>query len=187
MDFLIISFMEILEDHDLAKYLFNKYSASQRKWNFIISTSQVKDSFFDAIVSNPDEVWQLKIDSLYKPNPLVMGTKIAADSSIIEKKLNTTQFGYRKLEADALKNFIRNISEDENNNSINTIDVNIRLNSLLSSLDPVKPIKGQNYLYGPFIFTEKRMTKFDNRQDEISEKLSYRMHENIRRKYSLYR
>jgi hypothetical protein len=179
--------MEILEDHDLTKYLFNKYSTNQRKWNFIISTSQVKDSFFDAIVSNPDEVWQLKIDSIYKPNPLVMGTKITTDSSIIEKKLNTTQFGYRKLETDVLKNFIKNISEDENNNSINTIDVNSRLNSLLSSLDPVKPIKGHNYLYGPFIFTEKRMTKFDNKQDEISEKLSCRMHENIRRKYSLYR
>jgi hypothetical protein len=90
------------------------------------------------------------------------------------------------LESNVLKN-LRTISEEENNNSINTMDVNIRLNSLLSSLDPVKPIKGQNYLYGPFIFTEKRITKFDNRQDEISEKLSYRMYENIRRKYSLYR
>jgi hypothetical protein len=179
--------MEILEDHNLAKYLFNKYSTNQRKWNFIISTSQVKDSFFDAIVSNPDEVWQLKIDSIYKPNPLVMGTKITADSSIIEKKINTTQFGYRKLDADVFKNFLTNISKDENNNSINNTDINVRLNSLLSSLDPVKPIKGQNYLYGPFIFTEKRMTKFDNKQDEISDKLSYRMNENIRRKYSLYR
>ncbi|MGE3860004.1 MAG: hypothetical protein AB7F53_08450 [Nitrososphaeraceae archaeon] len=179
--------MEILEEHDLATYLFNKYSLNQRKWNFIISTSQVNNSFFDAIVSNPDEVWQLKIDSIYKPNPLIMGTKIEADSSIIEKKLNTTEFGYRKLEADLLWKFIRNISKDQNHDSINTTNVNIRLNSLLSSLEPVKPIKGHNYLYGPFIFTEKRMTKFDNRQDEISEKLSYRMNDNIRRKYSLYR
>ncbi len=179
--------MEILEEHDLATYLFNKYSLNQRKWNFIISTSQVNNSFFDAIVSNPDEVWQLKIDSIYKPSPLIMGTKIEADSSIIEKKLNTTEFGYRKLEADVLWKFIRNISRDQNHDSINTTNVNIRLNSLLSSLEPVKPIKGYNYLYGPFIFTEKRMTKFDNRQDEISEKLSYRMHDNIRRKYSLYR
>jgi hypothetical protein len=178
--------MEILEDHDLAKYLFEKYSTNQRKWNFIISTSSVKDAFFDAIVSNPDEVWQLKIDSIYKPNPLVMGTKTTTDSSIIEKKLeNTSQFGYRKLESNVLKN-LRTISKEENNNSINTMDVNFRINSLLSSLDPVKPIKGHNYLYGPFIFTEKKMAKFNNKQDEISEKLSYRMHENIRRKYSSY-
>ena len=178
--------MEILEDRDLAKYLFDKYSTNQRKWNFIISTSPVKDAFFDAIVSNPDEVWQLKIDSIYKPNPLVMGTKTTTDSTIIEKKLeNTSQFGYRKLESNVLKN-LRTISEEENNNSINTMDVNFRINSLLSSLDPVKPIKGHNYLYGPFIFTEKKMAKFNNKQDEISEKLSYRMHENIRRKYSSY-
>jgi len=50
----------------------------------------------------------------------------------------------------------------------------------------VKPIKGHNYLYGPFIFTKKRIATFHNKQDEISEKLSYRMHENIRRKYSSY-
>jgi hypothetical protein len=178
--------MEILEDRDLAKYLFDKYSTNQRKWNFIISTSSVKGAFFDAIVSNPDEVWQLKIDSIYKPNPLVMGTKTTTDSSIIEKKLeNTSKFGYRKLESNVLKN-LRTISEEENNNSINTMDVNFRINSLLSSLDPVKPIKGHNYLYGPFIFTEKNLAKFNNKQDEISEKLSYRMHENIRKKYSSY-
>ena len=137
-------------------------------------------------LSNPDEVWQLKIDSIYKPNPIVMGTKIETDSSIIEKKLNTTEFGYRKLEADVLRKFIKNISGNQNHDSNNTTNINIRLNSLLSSLEPVKPIKGHNYLYGPFIFTDKRMTKFDNKQDEISEKLSYRMHDNIRRKYSLY-
>ena len=33
-------------------------------------------SFFDAIVSNPNEVWQLKIDSIYKPNPLIIGTRL---------------------------------------------------------------------------------------------------------------
>jgi hypothetical protein len=115
-----------------------------------------------------------------------MGTKTTTDSTIIEKKLeNTSQFGYRKLESDVLKN-LRTLSEEENSNSSNTMDVNFRLNSLLSSLDPVKPIKGHNYLYGPFIFTKKRMAKFHNKQDEISEKLSYRMHENIRRKYSSY-
>src|ERR1044072_8341842 len=108
--------MDVLEEQDLTTYLFNKYSLNQRKWNFIISTSQVNNSFFDAIVSNPDEVWQLKIDSIYKPNPVIMGTKIETDSSIIEKKLNTTEFGYRKLEADVLWKFIKNISRDQNHN-----------------------------------------------------------------------
>ena len=155
--------MEVLEEHDLTTYLFNKYSLNQRKWNFIISTSQASSSFFDAIVSNPDEVWQLKIDSIYKPNPIVMGTKIETDSSIIEKKLNTTEFGYRKLEADVLRKFIKNISGNQNHDSNNTTNINIRLNSLLSSLEPVKPIKGHNYLYEHlFLQTKERQSSIIN-------------------------
>ena len=35
-------------------------------------------NFYDAIMSNPNEVWQ-KIDSIYKPNPLIVGTKVDVD------------------------------------------------------------------------------------------------------------
>src|SRR5215204_1202614 len=111
--------MEILEDHDLAKYLFDKYSTNQRKWNFIISTSSVKGAFFDAIVSNPDEVWQLKIDSIYKPNPLVMGTKTTTESSINENNRETeNQVRYRQSASNVLKN-LRTSPQEENNNAIN--------------------------------------------------------------------
>ncbi|HZB99101.1 MAG TPA: hypothetical protein VE226_03740, partial [Nitrososphaeraceae archaeon] len=76
--------MEILQDRNLAKYLFEKYTTNPKNWNFIISTSSLNDGFFDATVSNTDEVWQLKIDSIYKPLPIVIGTKVDLDSTKIE-------------------------------------------------------------------------------------------------------
>lgn len=76
--------MEILQDKNLAKYLFEKYTSNPKNWNFIISTS-LQDGFFDATISNTDEVWQLKIDSIYKPLPLVIGTKVDLDSTKIER------------------------------------------------------------------------------------------------------
>jgi hypothetical protein len=82
-------------------------------------------------------------------------------------------------------NFLKNLSKEQNNNSIKDNDINLRLHSLLSSLEPVKPISGKNYLYGPFIFTEKKL-KFDNNHDKISETISSKMKEKLRRKYSSY-
>ncbi|MGD1835888.1 MAG: hypothetical protein ACPKPY_06345 [Nitrososphaeraceae archaeon] len=182
--------MEILSDAILAKHLFKKYSSNPRGWNFLISTTPIRDSFFDAIVSNSNEMWQLKIDSIYKPTPIVMGTKIDSDYSKFEKRLNNksnvTPFGYRKLEQNTIMKFLKQLSDEQQNTSLKEVDVNNHLNTLLSSIKPVKPTKGHNYLYGPFIFTEKNLSKIDRSQNVISEKLSSKMRSNLRKRYSLY-
>jgi hypothetical protein len=179
--------MEILQEGELAQYLFNKYSMNPKNWNFIISVSQIRDSFFDAIISNPDEVWQLKIDSIYKPNPIIMGAKVDNDSSKLEKRINnTSNFGYRHLETNKIMNFLKNLTEEQNYNSIKEIDVNKHLHSLLSSIEPVKPVIGKDYLYGPFIFTEKKLTNFDKNNEQVSEKISSKMRSKLRTKYSYY-
>ena len=67
--------MEILKDKVLAKYLFERLARNPRDWKFIISKSSFDDGFFDAQVSNREEVWQLKIDSIYKPIPTVLQTR----------------------------------------------------------------------------------------------------------------
>ena len=181
--------MEILSDVILAKHLFKKYSSNPRDWNFLISTTPIRDSFFDAIVSNSNEVWQLKIDSIYKPTPIVMGTKIDSDYTKFERRLkknNGTPFGYRKLEQSTVMKFLKQLSEEQQNTSLKDVDVNNHLNTILSSIKPVKPTKGHNYLYGPFIFTEKNLSKIDKSQNMVSEKLSSKMRSNLRNKYSLY-
>ena len=48
----------------------------------------MNDGFFDATITNPDEVWQLKIDSLYKPFPIIAGTKIDIESAKMKKIMN---------------------------------------------------------------------------------------------------
>ena len=91
--------MEILEDKVIAKYLFEKYCTNPKNWNFVISRSGLSDGFFDATVSNTDEVWQLKIDSIYKPVPMMIGTKVDLDSTMVQRRINpdTAPFGFRKL------------------------------------------------------------------------------------------
>ena len=59
----------------------------------------MNDGFYDATITNPDEVWQLKIDSLYKPLPIITGTKVDIESTKMKKIIdrNIVPFGYRKI------------------------------------------------------------------------------------------
>jgi hypothetical protein len=180
--------MEILQDKNLAKYLFERYTSNPKNWNFIISTSSLQDGFFDATISNSDEVWQLKIDSIYKPLPLVIGTKVDLDSTKIEKRINNNPlpFGYRKLEPPTIMNILKNLTEEQNMNAIKESDGNAYLNSILGSLETVRPVSGKNYVYGPVIFTKRNPINSNEYQKQVAEKLTFKLRDNLRNRYSSY-
>ena len=184
----LISDMEILQDRNLAKYLFEKYTSNPKNWNFIISTSSLQDGFFDATISNTDEVWQLKIDSIYKPLPLVIGTKVDLDSTKIEKRINNNPlpFGYRKLEQPTIMNILKNLTEEQNMNTVKESDGNAYLNSILGSLETVRPVSGKNYVYGPVIFTKRNPINSNEYQKQVAEKLTFKLRDNLRNRYSSY-
>lgn len=176
--------MEILEDKILTRYLFQKYSSNPKNWNFIISTKSYNNSFFDAFVSNPDETWHLKFDSLYKPNPFILGARTELDSFTVEQRLkNTIPFGYRKLPDSYFRQFLRlNDESDVNNSPIVSED----LNKILSSSHPEKPIQGNSYACGPFILTPDNPVRYSEKQKLISEKLTSKLKDNLRKRYSSY-
>jgi hypothetical protein len=181
--------MEILQDSTLAKYLFEKYSSNPKNWNFIISTTSLRDGFFDATVSNTDEVWQLKIDSIYKPLPIVLGTRVDVDSTKIENGISNdvAPFGYRKLDPPIIMNLLRKLTEEQQTNAATKEqDVNAQFNSLLGSLEPVKPVSGRKYAYGPFVYTERNLIGSDEYQKHIAEKLSFKLRDDLRKRYSSY-
>ena len=128
-------YMEVLEGNTLAKSLFERYSANARDWRFEISVSERSGSFFDAIVSNPNEVWQLKIDSIYKPNPLIIGTKIDVDPIKFSNDKNAFSFGYRKLDPIRLQKALDNEEvSDSENKALDSL-----LASLITSVEPEVP------------------------------------------------
>jgi hypothetical protein len=181
--------MEILEDSTLAKYLFGRYSSNPKNWNFIISTSSHRDGFFDATVSSTDEVWQLKIDSIYKPRPMVLGTRVDIDSIKIERRLgkDVASFGYRKLDPSIMMNLLRQLSEEQDTNATaKEAELNAQFNSILGSLETVKPVTGINYAYGPFVYTEQNLAGPDQRQKEVADKLASRLRNDLRRRYASY-
>lgn len=146
----------------------------------MVSVSQQNGNFYDAIVSNPNEVWQLKIDSIYKPNPLIIGTKVDVDP--IRFNDNTHMpFGYRKLDPKKIGKILSIISENEDTSALSSY-----IGSLISSTKPEVPSPNNSYAYGPFLFTQKNPIKVDEYQRKISDKLANRLNEKLRLLYSSY-
>ena len=172
--------MDILEGNNLATNLFERYSANSRNWKFVVSVSQQNGNFYDAIVSNPNEVWQLKIDSIYKPNPLIIGTKVDVDPLRFNDNTHMP-FGYRKLDPKKIGKILSNISENEDPSALSSY-----IASLISSTKPEVPSPNNSYAYGPFLFTQKNPIKVDEYQRRISDKLANRLNEKLRLLYSSY-
>lgn len=172
--------MDILEGNNLATNLFERYSANSRNWKFVVSVSQQNGNFYDAIVSNPNEVWQLKIDSIYKPNPLIIGTKVDVDPLKFNDNTHMP-FGYRKLDPKKIGKILSNISENEDTSALSSY-----IGSLISSTKPEVPSPNNSYAYGPFLFTQKNPIKVDEYQRKISDKLANRLNEKLRLLYSSY-
>ena len=172
--------MDILEGNNLASNLFQRYSANAKNWKFVVSVSQMNGNFYDAIVSNPNEVWQLKIDSIYKPNPLIVGAKVDVDPVKFNDNSHMP-FGYRKLDPEKIGKILSNMGENQDNSGISSY-----ISSLISSSEPEVPTPNNSYAYGPFVFTQKNPIKVDEYQKDISEKLASRLKDKLRLLYSGY-
>ena len=172
--------LDILEGNNLATNLFERYSANSRNWKFVVSVTQQNGNFYDAIVSNPNEVWQLKIDSIYKPNPLIIGTKVDVDPLKFNDNTHMP-FGYRRLDPKKIGKILSNINESEDTRALSTY-----IASLISSTKPEVPSPNNSYAYGPFLFTQKNPIKVDDYQRKISDKLANRLNDKLRMIYSSY-
>ena len=119
-----------------------------QKIGISLSTSPLRDGFFDATVSNVDEVWQLKIDSIYKPVPIILGAKVDLDATKIERKMSNSSpaFGYRKLEPSLMMNILKKLTQEQQINANKEPDINNYINSVLGSLETVAPVSGGKYL-----------------------------------------
>lgn len=181
--------MEILEEKSLARQIFKRYSANPKNWNFIISTSSIRDGFYDATVTSPQESWRLKIDSIYKPSPIISGTRLDVDTKIIERGANNNliPFGYRKIDPPIFINIFKKISEEQESIARKNNDyLNQELNSLLNSMEPTVPTLGTDYLYGPFLYTNKNIAGKSRYDDMVSEKLSQSIRRKIKERYPGY-
>ena len=170
--------MELLSGEALSRYLLEKYSRNPKGWNFTIAPA-AKDNFFDALVSGPEENWQLKIDSIFKPSPLVLGTKVEPQKRKSVPRGIFPSYGYRKLEPEVILKILREQTSDESEESGS-------LDKIIGSLEPTAPKRGGSYAEGPFVFTNRKILDISDNQRSIDERLSSGIRNMLREKYIGY-
>lgn len=165
--------MEILEGDALYSALLQRYSKNPRGWSFTISPSPT-NGFFDARVGGPDESWHLKLDTIYKPSPFVLGARTEEDFSTGSPA--ALSFGFRKVNPQQAPALLDDSQEGMD-----------RLLAFLSRASPVAPTAPGSYIQGPYVFTSRaRGGSMTRDQKSVDGRLSDEMRKLIRKRYPSY-
>jgi hypothetical protein len=173
--------LEVLEGQALANVLLRRYSRSPRGWSFLVAPAK-SHGFYDAIVSNQSQAWQLKMDSIFKPVPLIVGSRTDVDHARIGS-LSPLAFGYRELDPTTVMRILQASYESGGGEGPETNALD--LTSILGS-EPVVPRFGRNYAQGPFVFTKESLVGPSDRQEAVDQQLTSDLLRLFRRRYPGY-
>jgi len=165
--------LEVLDGSVVSELIFRRYARNPAGWSFTISPSG-SHGFYDALVAGPEESWQLKMDTIFKPSPLVVGSRSEVDLRSYAASAPLS-FGYRELGPDAVR---RIESQGEG--------ATPGLAELLSRLVPVVPERGRAYAHGPFVLAREAVRMRDRSQALADERLTSRMLSLLRERYPSY-
>ena len=167
--------MELLEGKDLRKRMVERYSRNPRGWSFVVSPSP-RSGFFDATVSGPREAWMLKIDTLFKPSPIVIGSAV---EPFVRKPRGPFSYGYRALPPELALQMMGGEALGPRDRTL------AELLSVLRS-EPVAPEEGRSYAEGPLVLTGPGKVSLSESQKEMDAKLSLEMGRLLRLRYPAY-
>ena len=156
--------------------MLENYSKNPKGWSFVISPSQ-KHGFCDAFVSGSDGTWMLKIDSIFKPMPIVLGSP--TEDSPEPKPSSPFPYGYRNLPPEVILQMLRGEGYQPRDRTA------ANLLPLLKS-KTVVPEEGRSYAEGPFVFASKRNFDLSERQRDLDMKLASEMQRLLRTRYPAY-
>jgi hypothetical protein len=171
--------LEFLEGRALSRHLLERYVRDPRGWNFALAPARTH-GFFDGLFTGPEEAWQIKLDTIFKPNPLTLGVKMESRPGK-NRNLDSTPFGYRKLDPRLAMEMLKIMETGEENSS-----GDLNLGALLRSIEPSVPIPGESYAQGPFVYSNERVIKFTDHEKSVDDRLASELLRLLRNKYPSY-
>jgi len=155
--------------------MLESYSRNPNGWDFVISPSP-SSGFYDALVSGPEAAWMLKIDSLFKPFPIVLG---APAEAVPRRRTGALPYGFRKLPSSLVLELLRGEGRRQEPEKIA---------SLLSVLrsETVVPEEGRSYAQGPFVLSGPGKLALSGGQRELDDRLTSEMRRSLRIRYPAY-
>lgn len=118
----------------------------------------------------------LKIDSLFKPYPIVIGSAVDAFS---RRPKGPFTYGYRKLPPDLAMQILGGEATSSRDKTL------AGLMSLLGS-EPVVPEEGRTYAEGPLVLTGPGRVSLSESQRQTDDRLASEMRRLLRLRYPAY-
>ncbi len=88
-----------------------EYQEDPEGWSFWMSPPSESGDFYEAYIVHGDEAYFLKLDSVFTPNPLGVGTKLSIEEDQLVEDL--PDFGYRKFDKEETRKFLENLPSPE--------------------------------------------------------------------------
>ncbi|MGD0329052.1 MAG: hypothetical protein ABSB40_01240 [Nitrososphaeria archaeon] len=125
--------------------IYNKYNKNPQGWNVIVSKDE--KGYPTVLFFSEDEVWELKMDSMYKPNPIWVGKSFKNEEK--NRKLENPSYGFRGLENDQASRLLKAMAREDAAKEI--------IRSVLENEPkPLEEIKDRKMvLHGPIINSPK--------------------------------
>lgn len=140
-----------------------KYNKNPKGWNILVG-GRDPHGHGNIFISNEANIWQIKLDSLYKPNPHGVGIKLGDVDEFEDLTMpKLPSFGFRPLMPVHLDRLRRTVEQEK---PINRILEEIMSAPPVSTNDMSK----NNYLMGP-IMQSSFKGYISDRQKELDKKL----------------
>lgn len=135
--------MSIEGFENILKKVHAAYNKNPLGWRVFLSKDE--KGFPTILFYSPDEVWEIKFDSLYKPHPLSVGLNFKNEKSDFVEKLESPHYGFRPVEDKIAKHIFESLSKNE-------VPVQIINNILKGEPKPLEEVeKNKMILHGPVI------------------------------------
>ncbi len=160
--------MELLDYRDALREIIKSYNKNPNNWRALMGRSP--RGFYDFLFLNPKEVWYLKIDTIYKPNPIGLGVKLDVASDY-DVPRDLPSYGFRNIPKELLKE----------------IDANPQvILKVVREIPPVSVDKIRGLVaIGPYI--QKPVLKpISKKQEELSIKMDRELEKLLKRNYPFY-
>lgn len=155
-----------------------KYEHEPRNWRVAFGKTERDSHSTTLFLQTPDGNFMLKLESIYKPNPLVVYEPI--DEELFSKK--ELYFGFRPLSRKVLRKIAAATSANEASASELLKSIFGKRPLTISEIAAKKPAV---LVQGP-VYHTRRLPSLSEKQDALDAKLSAKLERLIRKEYPMY-
>ncbi len=87
---------EVKSYEEIMQEIMEEYDSNPRQWSVCIGRSR-DERYYDILISRGSELWQIKIDTLFKHSPVGVGAKIEIEQEKIEPPSLPFSYGFRPI------------------------------------------------------------------------------------------